>query len=56
MKSFDADGNAKILQKGEKLAKRTTPYQEIDKDGDLDLKKLFAEFLTKTGRQDLIPD
>ncbi len=55
MKSFDADGEPHILQIGEKILKRTAPFQVVDKDGDLDLKKLFVEYLTKTGRQDLIP-
>jgi hypothetical protein len=55
LKNFDADGNPEQLQHGQKLIKRIGPYQQRDSDGNLDLKKLFIEFMTKTGRTDLLP-
>jgi hypothetical protein len=35
--------------------RRSEPYEEIDTLDGLDLKKLFAEYLTKTGHPELIP-
>jgi hypothetical protein len=50
LKSFDADGQPKLLQTSEKVLKQTAPYQEIDNYEGLDLKPLFAEFMKKIGK------
>jgi hypothetical protein len=55
LKNFDGDGNPEQLQHGQKIIKKIGPYQQRDTDGNLDLKKLFIEFMTKTGRADLLP-
>lgn len=55
LKSFDADGNPKVVQESEQVLKRIAQYENSDKDGALDLKQLFIEFLKKSGHQDLIP-
>ncbi len=55
LKSFDAEGNAQVLQTGEKLLTKIAPYQTMDKDGDLDLKSMFVEFLKKSDQADLVP-
>jgi hypothetical protein len=56
LKSFDDNGNPNMLQRQSMLMKRTSPFENIDSLDGLDLKKLFVEFLKKTGRQDLLPD
>jgi len=55
LKNFDAGGNPQQIQGCEKVVQRIAPYEDLDKDGELDLKQLFAEFMKKTGRQDLLP-
>lgn len=55
LKNFTADGDPAQIQTVEKVVQKTAPYQEIDTDGDLNLKQLFIEFLKKTGRQELLP-
>jgi hypothetical protein len=54
-KVFDALGNPVLLQEGDVLWKRSAPYQNKDQKGDLDLKKLFVEFLRQTGQEALLP-
>jgi hypothetical protein len=55
LKSFDDNGNANMLQRQSMLLKRTSPFENIDSLDGLDLKKLFVEFLRKSGRQELLP-
>ncbi len=55
VRNFDGDGAAIQMQRNALLMKRSKPYSDMDTLHGLDLKKLFAEFLNKTGRQDLVP-
>ena len=55
MKSFDEEGQPKLLQFSEKVMKQTAPYEEVDQEYGLNLKQLFAEFLKKIGKEDQIP-
>jgi hypothetical protein len=55
LKSFDGDGQPNIIQHGEKILKRIEPFKEIDELDGQNLKQLFAEYLKKTGHEDLIP-
>jgi hypothetical protein len=55
LKSFDEDGQPKLLQFSEKVMKQDTPYEEVDEYYGLKLKPLFVEFLKKAGKEDLIP-
>jgi hypothetical protein len=55
LKSFDDNGNANMPQRQSMLLKRTSPFENIDTLDGLDLKKLFVEFLKKSGRQELLP-
>ena len=55
LKIFSRDGDPELLEKTDMLVKRTAKFEEKDRAGDLDLKPLFREFLTKTGRPDLLP-
>jgi len=55
MKSFDEEGQPKLLQFSEKVLKQTAPYEEVDEYSGLNLKQLFVEFLKKSGKEDLIP-
>jgi len=54
LKSFDADGNPKILQEGAKMLKRTAKYADMNTDGDLNLKAMFAEYLKNSDQANLI--
>ncbi len=54
-KVFDNFGNPMLVQEGDLIWKRIAPYENIDSKGDLDLKKLFVEFLKQTGQETLIP-
>jgi hypothetical protein len=55
LKNFDSNGQPIQLQRQSALMKRVAPFQSIDNLDGLDLKKLFAEYLTSIGRQELIP-
>ncbi|PWU03438.1 MAG: hypothetical protein C5B53_00515 [Candidatus Melainabacteria bacterium] len=55
MKSFDEEGQPKLLQFSEKVLKQTAPYEEVDEYSGLNLKQLFVEFLKKSGKEDQIP-
>jgi len=55
LKVFDKLGNPMLLEETDYILKRTAPYQDVDKKGELDLKKLFVEFLKQTGQEALIP-
>ncbi|CAN5602178.1 hypothetical protein BH10CYA1_BH10CYA1_11490 [soil metagenome] len=55
VRNFDNDGAAIQLQKQSLTMKRSAPYADMDNLDGLDLKKLFSEYLTKTGRPDLLP-
>jgi hypothetical protein len=55
LKNFDDAGNPLLLVRSSKLMKRVSPYEDInDLDGQ-NLKRLFAEYLRKIGKQDLVP-
>jgi hypothetical protein len=56
LKNFDDDGNPLLLVRSSKLIKRVSPYEEIDDLDGQDLKRLFAEYLRKIGKGDLVPD
>jgi len=51
LKSFDEQGQPKLLQTSEKVLKQIAPYQEIDNLYGLDLKQLFVEFMKKNGKE-----
>jgi hypothetical protein len=55
LRNFDNDGAPIQMQKQTLTMRRSEPYEEIDTLDGLDLKKLFAEYLTKTGHPELIP-
>lgn len=55
LKNFDADGEPEQVQKAEKIVQRLSTYEPLDTKDGLDLKKLFVEFLKKSGKEDLIP-
>jgi len=50
LKSFDEEGQPKLLQNSETVLKQVAPYREIDSEDGRDLHQLFAEFMQKTGR------
>jgi hypothetical protein len=54
-KVFDNFGNPILVQEGDLLWKRIAPYEAIDKKEGRDLKKLFVEFLRRTGQEALVP-
>ncbi|HEY9677580.1 MAG TPA: hypothetical protein V6C76_06200 [Drouetiella sp.] len=56
LKNFDESGAPQQLQKSEALMNRTKPYENMDTLNGHDLKKLFADYLQKTGHADLIPN
>lgn len=55
LKNFDADGEPEQVQKAEKVLSRTSAFESVDTKDGLDLKKMFVEFLKKSGKDDLIP-
>lgn len=55
VRNFDNDGAPIQLQKQSLTMQRSAPYVDMDSLDGLDLKRLFSEYLTKTGRPDLLP-
>jgi hypothetical protein len=55
LKGFDGYGNPTQLQRCSSSMKRTSTYEDVNSLHGIDLRQLFAEFLKKTGRQDLLP-
>lgn len=55
VRNFDNDGAALQWQKQSLTMQRTAAYADMDNLDGLDLKRLFSEYLTKTGRPDLLP-
>ncbi len=55
VRNFDNDGTALQMQKQSLTMQRSAPYADMDNLDGLDLKKLFSEYLTKTGHPDLLP-
>lgn len=55
VRNFDNDGAAIQMQKQSMTMQRSAPYSDMDYLDGLDLKKLFSDYLTKTGRPDLLP-
>lgn len=56
VRNFDNDGAPIQLQKQSLTMQHSAPYADVDNLDGLDLKKLFSEYLTKTGHPDLLPN
>jgi hypothetical protein len=55
LRNFDGDGAPIQMQRSTMVMKRSKPYEEVDSIHGLDLKKMFAEYLKKAGKEDLVP-
>jgi hypothetical protein len=55
LRNFDNDGAPIQMQKQSLTMKRIAPYEDVDTLDGLNLKELFAEYLTKTGHPELVP-
>jgi hypothetical protein len=56
LKRFDSDGTPILMERCSMLLTKIGPYREVDSLDGLDLKKLFAEYLKKIGRSELLPE
>lgn len=54
-KSFDENGNPLIRADNEALVRRSKEFEPLDSYKGKDMKALFIEFLTSTGRTNLLP-
>lgn len=55
LRNFDHEGASIQMQKQSLTMRRNAPYEDVDTLDGLNLKKLFADYLTKTGHPELIP-